>query len=419
MRPTYTVTQSVQLVTGLPETQSGARPMEGNPMTTTESEINPVEDSEPIAFAKPEITAEDIAAVTRVLESGWLTTGKEAKALETELAAYLGVDHVITCSSCTTAEEICLAYLALPPGSKVGVPTWTFVSTALAAERLGLEPVLIDVDRDTLNICADALGRAMGELDAVVGVHFGGVPMPASIREMCAAANIPFVEDAAHALGTIDERGKVAGQGTAGACYSFYATKNLSTAEGGAIATDDPALADFAVRYRLHGMSSDAVDRYSKPGAHSYDVTVPGLKANFPDILAALGRSQLDRFEASQVRRRELVTSYRAHLANADVRVVPGAQHPGSADHLFVIDMLTPERRDATIAALTSNRIASSVHFRPLHTFSWFAGREVPHGPGGLPVATELDGRIMSLPLHVNLSLDDIERIASVVLQSA
>lgn len=384
-------------------------------MTTTE----PSQDLAPIAFAKPEITPEDIAAVTRVLESGWLTTGKEAKALEAELATYLGVDHVITCSSCTTAEEICLAYLDLPAGSRVGVPTWTFVSTALAAERLGLAPVLLDVDRDTLNLCPEALARAIDEgLDAVVGVHYGGVPMPASIREMCAAAGIPFVEDAAHALGTTDDRGRVAGQGTAGCCYSFYATKNLSTAEGGAIATDDPGLADFAVRYRLHGMSSDAVDRYSKPGAHSYDVTVPGLKANFPDILAALGRSQLNRFETSQTYRRELVTRYRSNFAGADLRVIPGTQHVGSADHLFVLDLLTPERRDGTINALTANNIASSVHFRPLHTFSWFTDRDVPHGPGGLPVATELDGRIMSLPLHVNLSLDDIDRIAAVVLQS-
>lgn len=378
------------------------------------------ESTGPIAFAKPEITPDDIAAVTRVLESGWLTTGKEAKALETELATYLGVDHVVTCSSCTTAEEICLAFLDLPAGARVGVPTWTFVSTALAAERLGLVPVLIDVDRDTLNLCPLALEKTIAEgLDAVVGVHYGGVALPAAIHEMCRDAGIAFVEDAAHALGSKDHRGYIAGQGTAGACYSFYATKNLSTGEGGAVATDNPELADFAVKYRLHGMSSDAVDRYSKPGAHSYDVTLPGLKANFPDILAALGRSQLARFDASQRYRRELVTAYRTQLQGSDMRILPGEQVADSADHLFVLDMLSPERRDRVIAGLTENEIASSVHFRPLHTFTWFSGRDVPHGPGGLPVATELDGQVMSLPLHVNLTMADIERVTSVVRQYA
>lgn len=374
--------------------------------------------SQPIAFSRPEINADDIAAVTAVLESGWITTGSQSRDFEAELAEYLGVPHVVAVSSCTTAEEICLAYLDLPAGSRVGVPTWTFASTALAVERHSLLPVLLDVDSDTLNLGGAQLEPEIEQLDAVVGVHFAGTPMEAEVRNLCAAHNVAFIEDAAHALGTVDDRGFVAGQQTAGACFSFYATKNLPTGEGGAIATDDPDLAAFAATYRLHGMSRDAIDRYRKPGAHSYDVSLPGIKANFPDILAALGRTQLARFPENQCYRRGLVTRYRETLAGADVRILPAEQHEGSADHLFVIDLLAPERRDAAIAHLGSLNIGTSVHFRPLHTFSWFADNDVEVARGGLPVADKLDGRIMSLPLHVNMTLDDVTRVSESLLEA-
>lgn len=371
--------------------------------------------AEPIAFSRPEILTNDVDAVSRVLASGWITTGNEVKAFEQELAEYVEVDHVVTVSSATTAEEICLAYLNLAPGSRVAVPTWTFVSTALAVERVGCVPVLVDVDHDTLNISEPGLAGAIDSgVRAVVGVHYAGTPLTADIRKMCADAGVPLVEDAAHAFGSRDDRGWVAGQGTAGACYSFYATKNLTTGEGGAIATDDPDLAAFALKYRLHGMSADAVNRYARPGAHRYDVTVPGLKANMPDLLAALGRTQLARFPQSQKHRRELVLRYRELLADADLRFVPGEHCADSADHLAVIDLLSSDRRDDVISALTEAEIGSSVHFRPLHTFSWYDGQNAEIASGGLDVADSLDGQIMSLPLHVGMSVDDVDRVCQV-----
>ncbi len=373
-------------------------------------------DRSPIAFSKPTISDDDVAAVVEVLRSGWITTGPQVQMFEAELAEYLGGGSVITCSSATTAEEICLAYLDLPAGARVGVPNWTFVSTALAAHRVGAVPVLIDVEADDLNLSPEHLAAALEEgLDALVPVHFAGNPFAAEIRSMCADAGVPLIEDAAHAFGTVDDRGLVRGQGTLAACFSFYATKNLATGEGGAIATDDAGLAAFARTYRLHGMSADAIDRYRTPGAHAYDVESPGLKANMPDILATLGRSQLRRFGDTQCHRRGLTNRYREGLAGLDLRVVPGEPHPGSADHLFVIDLFDARRRDGVIAALSAVNIGSSVHFRPLHTFSWFRENDIPVGPGGLPVSSELDGRIMSLPLHAGLSLDDIDRVVSVV----
>ncbi len=374
----------------------------------------------PLAFSTPFITEGDIEAVVAVMRSGWITTGNECRAFEAELADYLGGGEAVAVSSATTAEEICLAYLDLPPGARVGVPNWTFVSTALAAHRVGAVPVLLDVDRDTLNLSPESLEAALIEgLDAVVGVHYGGVAFSAAIRELCEHHGVPLIEDAAHAFGTVDDRGPIRGQGTAGACLSFYATKNLATGEGGAILTDDPDLAAFARTYRLHGMSADAIDRYRRPGAHGYDVETPGLKANMPDILATLGRSQLRRFEETQLTRRLLTSRYRSGLAGLDLRVIPGEPDPGSADHLFVIDLLDRERRDRVIDALREDDIGSSVHFRPLDTFAWFIENQIPVGPSGLAVCNELDGRVMSLPLHVGLSAADVDRIVSVVSERA
>lgn len=376
-----------------------------------------VESAAPVLFAVPEVTEADVAAVTGVLRSGWLTTGTECAALEEELSDHLGGSHVVAVSSCTAALDIALAHLRLPDGARVGVPAWTFVSTALAAVHNRLQPVLLDVDPDTLNLSAAALEAAAPDLAAVVPVHFGGVPVAAEVHEVAAAAGIPVVEDAAHALGAIDGRGPVGGPGAGTAAFSFYATKNLTSAEGGALATSDPDLAAFARSYRLHGMDADAWARY-RPGATAgYDVVVPGIKANLPDLLATLARSQLRRFGATQARRRSLVERYRAALVGTvdGLRFVPGSADPGSADHLAVVLLPEGTDRDAVVAALSAEGIGSSVHFRPLHTFTWFA-ETVPVGAGGLPVCEATAGRALSLPLHVGLSDADVDRVADVLL---
>ncbi len=373
--------------------------------------------TDPILFALPEITDGDVEAVTRVLRSGWLTTGNESAGLESDLSDYLGGTEVVAVSSCTAALDIALAHLHLPAGSRVGVPAWTFVSTALAAVHNGLQPVLLDVEPDTLNLSTAAFEAAAADLAAVIPVHFGGVPVASEVHQVAAAAGVAVVEDAAHALGTRDERGLVGGPGTSPTCFSFYASKNLTSAEGGALATDDPELAAFARSYRLHGMDADAWARY-RPGATAgYDVIEPGIKANLPDLLAVLARSQLTRFETTQARRREILTRYRAALEPAGLRFVPGEPHPGSADHLAVV--LLPEGTDraAVVASLSASGISTSVHFRPLHTFSWFAAN-VPTGPGGLPVCDETELRTLSLPLHVNLTDDDVDRVAAGLLEA-
>ena len=367
----------------------------------------------PIAFAVPDIDDDDIEAVTGVLRSGWITSGSECVALEAELAAYLGVPHVVSMSSATAALETAVAFLGLPPGSKIGIPTWTFVSTAISAVHSGLQPVLLDIDADTLNLDPASLERAIDDgISAVTGVHFGGLPFSPEIHDLCDAARIALIEDCAHSLGASDHRGRAAGQGTAGACFSFYATKNLTSGEGGALATDDAELASFAKSFRLHGLSADAWARY-RPGAPSgYDLLAAGIKGNLSDVLAALARSQLRRFEQSQARRKELVHRYRTNLADVDVRFVPGEQVEGSANHLVVVVLPDRAERAAVVAELSLRRVSTSVHFQPLHTFGWFA-EHASVGPGGTPHADALAARALSLPLHTRLSFDDVDVVCA------
>ena len=370
-----------------------------------------------VLFAVPDISEDDIAAVTAVLRSGWITTGQESQLLEAELAASLGAEHVVAVSSCTAALEIALAHLALPAGARVGVPAWTFISSALAAVHNNLQPVLLDVEPSTLNLSPSSLEAALAQgLDAVVAVHFGGVPVDRRIHQQCADAGVPLVEDAAHALGARDQRGLIGGLGTQAACFSFYATKNLTSGEGGALATDHAGLADFARSHRLHGMSADAHARYKPGGGTHYDMVSPGIKANLPDLLAALARSQLVRFEAMQARRRHVILAYRAALEPAGITFVPEVVVPGSADHLAVV--LLPDRVDRRVVVdgLKARGINPSVHFRPLHHFTWFA-EHAAVGPTGLTTCDTLAPRALSLPLHVGLTDPQVERVAAALLE--
>ncbi|HEX2065020.1 MAG TPA: DegT/DnrJ/EryC1/StrS family aminotransferase [Acidimicrobiales bacterium] len=363
-------------------------------------------------FAEPDVSESDVEAVAAVLRSGWLTTGGECARLEQELAAHLGCTHVVATSSCTTALETAFAALRLGPGARVGVPTWTFVASALAPARHGARPVLLDVGPDDLNLAPHALLRALEQgLDAVVGVHFAGVPLAAAVHDMCAEHGVPLVEDAAHALGAVDHRGTVAGQGSVAACYSFYATKNLPAGEGGALATEDGELAEFARSYRLHGLSVDAWARYQPGGNAQYDLVRAGIKANLPDVLAAVARSQLRRFEENQARRRAAVRRYREALAEVPgVRPFPAALAEGGADHLMVVLLPSEVDRGRVTEAMAEQGIGTSVHFQPLHRFEWFR-RHAEVGPGGTPVADRLWPRALSLPLHPRLRPEQVDRV--------
>jgi dTDP-4-amino-4,6-dideoxygalactose transaminase len=206
----------------------------------------------------------------------------------------------------------------------------------------------------------------------------------------------------------------VNGAGTAGACYSFYATKNLTSGEGGALATDDPELADFARVFRLHGMSHDAWSRYHPDSPGGYDVVEPGIKGNLPDILATLARSQLARFDEIQQRRREIVHRYRDGLGTVPgLRCVPSTNDEGSADHLMIVELPEGVDRAPIQAGLSQAGISTSVHFQPLHHLQWFA-KNASTVPSGLGVAENVAPRTLSLPLHSGMSDDDVDYVCDV-----
>jgi dTDP-4-amino-4,6-dideoxygalactose transaminase len=377
-----------------------------------------------VAFTEVEITPEARAAADAVLASGWVTTGPEVAAFERDFATWVGAEHAIAVSSCTVAIQLALRALRLPPGAKVLSPVMTFCGAVHAIVHAGLTPVLADIHPQTLMPDADSTAAAVaraGGVDAMVVLHFAGAPAP--VAELAAAAGLPLervVEDAAHGLGTWVADRQV-GTISAATCFSFYATKNLPIGEGGMITTADPAIADFARRARLHGMSRDAWMRYLPGGAWRYAVEVDGLKANMTDLQAAIGRAQLRHLGRWQRRRAELAAGYERGLAGIPGLRTPRAPAAGRhAWHLYVIalDPATGWERDGFIESLSDRGIDCSVHFIPLHHQPYFA-RLLGDTAGHFPGADQAFDGIVSLPLHPKLNDQDVQRVCGEIASLA
>jgi perosamine synthetase len=372
-----------------------------------------------IPFTRVEISERARLAVDRVLESGWVTTGREVVAFEEEFAESVCAQHAVAVSSCTAALELSLRGLGLHPGAKVLLPALTFCSAAHAIIHAGYRPVFCDVSVETLAptpATAAATVQSVGGVDAMMVLHYAGAPSP--VAELAAAAHLPLsrvVEDAAHAVGTWLDDAHPVGATSAAAAFSFYATKNLPIGEGGMLTTDDDELAEFARRARLHGMSRDAWARYA-PGANwRYSVEAGGLKANMTDVQAAIGRAQLCELPAWQMRREQVALEYDALLAS-----VPGIARPRwplvgrHAWHLYVV-RVTPEfgiSRDDLIVRLSEAGVDCSVHFIPLHHFSYFAPTL---GASDLPATDAVAQQIVSLPMYPTLRDGEIERICTAI----
>lgn len=372
-----------------------------------------------ICFASTPVSEEAIDACIRVLRSGWLTTGPEVASFEQEFAGWVGAREAIAVSSCTAALEISLRALGLPPGSRVLTSTMTFCGAVSAILHAGLQPVLVDVEPETLMPSPLGLAEAVwrdGPADAMVVIHFAGQPAP--VEHLAAAAGLSLsriVEDAAHAIGAIDGTRAI---GTIGAatCFSFYATKNLPIGEGGMITTADSRLAAEARSIRLHGMSHDAWRRYLPGASWRYEVAVDGIKANMTDIQAAIGRAQLRELNVWQERRTELAALYDACLSE-----VPGVRLPARpatglhAWHLYVVQLeLSELGRDAVISFLAERGIDCSVHFIPVHHHPYFQ-QTLSLDPSHFPNADRAFQRIVSLPFHVGMTDEDVRHVCDLL----
>ena len=372
-----------------------------------------------LPFHMPAIGDEEIAAVVDVLKSGWLTTGSKVKEFEREFCRFVGARHGVAVNSATAALHLGLAAVGIKEGDEVIVPTMTFAATAEVVLYLKAKPVLVDCTGDTLNIDPAAIERAITpHTKAIIPVHFAGQPCDSErILSLARAHGLRVIEDAAHALPARDHSQMIGSIGDI-TCFSFYATKTITTGEGGMATTNSPEWADRMRMLSLHGISHDAWNRYSSEGSWYYEVTNLGYKYNLTDIAASLGIEQLKKCRRFAAARRRIADAYTAAFADlVEIRTPLSEPNKEHAWHLYVIqlelDRLTINRREF-IEALREMNIGSSVHFIPLHLHPFYR-QNFGYQPGDFPMAAAVYQRIVSLPIYPNMTDADVDDVIGAV----
>jgi len=372
-----------------------------------------------LIFGSPAIGEEEIAEVVATLRSGWIGTGPRVARFEEMFRRYIGVRHAVALSSCTAALHLSLLASRVGPGDEVITTPMTFCATANAIVHTGARPVFVDVDRATGNIDPDLIEDAVtSRTRAIVPVHYAGRPCRMDRMEAIARRHgLLLIDDAAHAIEAVSHGRKI---GTIGdlTCFSFYVTKNVVTAEGGMVTTDDAELATKIKMYALHGMSHDAWKRFSDEGYRHYQVLVPGFKYNMTDLQAALGIHQLPRVFEGAGRRQAIWERY--DVAFADLPVVrPAPVEAGTvhARHLYAILIATEiigKSRDQVLNELTALNIGTGVHYTPVHLHPYYRER-FGYDEGAFPNAEYIGDRTLSLPLSAKLTDDDVADVIAAV----
>lgn len=367
-----------------------------------------------LAFGTPDFTDAEIEAVTRVMRFGWVGMGQETLAFEMELSEYIGAPEVVTVNSCTSALFLALLVEGIGPGDEVIVPSLTWCATANAALYLGAVPVFCDVDPQSMCVTPETIAaKITPRTKAVIVVHYGGYAIDVDVLRASLPANIAIVEDAAHALGAVHGNGKRVGASGNTVCFSFYANKNLSTADGGAIALFDSDKAEHLRCLRMSGLESNAWSRFTKPStAFVAGVAELGYKMNFTDLQAAIGRVQLQRLGDMAVARKAVAEHYRKTMAEAglDIPFQSQAFDTNHARHLlvgFFDPKKTGIRRDELLLALRDSNIGASIHYRPLHGQPLYC----KDGQVALPATERLAEQIMTIPISARMTLDDVDYV--------
>ena len=373
-----------------------------------------------LIFGSPLIGEAEIAEVVDSLRSGWIGTGPKVQRFEQMLSDYLNVPECRCLSSCTAALILAMRVLGIGPGDEVLVPAMTFVASANAVEHAGAVPILVDAVPGTGLIDLEQAEAAITpRTKAIMPVHLAGRPVDMDrLGRLRDKYGLQVIEDAAHALGAAWGGRKIGAFGNLTA-FSFYVTKNVTTIEGGALVTGDPALAGRVERLALHGLSLGAWQRFSDAGFKHYEVVEPGFKYNMTDVQAALGLHQLPRLDAWIERRAELWARYDASLADLPVTTPPPAEpNMTHARHLYQVSIVldVPLTRDQLLDGLTARRIGTGVHYRGVHLHPFYRERYQLR-PEQFPVATAISERTLSLPLSPKVTEADQDDVVAALTE--
>jgi len=383
-----------------------------------------------LAFALPLIEEEEISEVIDTLRSGWITTGPKVKLFEKEFAEYIGCKHAIAVNSCTAALHLALEAIGIREGDEIITSPMTFAATGEVIQYFKARPIFVDIDSITMNLDMGLLENIVkrryesgnrGKLKAIIPVHYAGYPCDMdALMALASKFDLRIIEDAAHAFPTSYKRRMI---GTIGdiTCFSFYATKNITTGEGGMITTENDEYADRMRIMSLHGISKDAWKRYTAEGSWYYEIIAPGYKYNLTDIAAGLGITQLRKVDAFLERRMQIAEMYHEAFQELEELDLPlaneGEEETTHSRHLYVI-RLNLQRlqidRNKFIDELRQRGIGTSVHFIPLHIHPYY--RETyGYQPDDFPVAYESYKRIISLPIYAKMSDGDAHRVVEAV----
>jgi UDP-4-amino-4-deoxy-L-arabinose-oxoglutarate aminotransferase len=370
-----------------------------------------------LPFSRPSIDRDDIAAVTAVLESGWITTGKVCAEFEERFAEYAHAKHAVALTSATAGMHLVLHALGIGPGDEVITPSMTWVSTVNLIELCGATPVFVDIDPATLMTTADRIEPLIGpRTKALIPVHYAGAALDLDpLRELAGNHGIALIEDAAHAAGTRYDGVPVGSRGMA--LFSFHPIKNITTGEGGMLCTDNEEFAAHIRRLRFHGLGIDAYQRKVQGRPPHAEVVEPGFKYNLPDMNAALGINQLKRLDAMNAQRAALAARYAELLADIDGVVPLGVpeysmQHSW---HLYIVridETKTRIARDAFMAELQARGIGTGLHFRAAHTHRYYKSQGKAHD---LPHTDWNSDRVCSLPLFPGMHMNDVDRVVTAI----
>ncbi len=370
-----------------------------------------------IEFFKHSIDEEDIKRVNKVLRSIFLTTGQEVTKFEQDFSSYIGMKYTIGLTSCTAALHLSLVALGIGQGDEVITTPMSFCATANAIIQAGARPVFVDVEEETGNINAELIESAMTErTKAIIPVHlYGQMCDMKRIKEIAEKYSLKIIEDAAHALEASRDGIRV-GHLSDMTCFSFYATKNITSGEGGAVCTEDKNMAEYLKMLRIHGIDKEAADRYTKFYRH-WDMPVFGWKYNMDNIQAALLIGQLRRVEELWIKRDRLWRLYEEELGKINgirlLKTLPNSRH---ARHLFTV-LVPSEKRDAVLWALQNKGIGVAVNYRPIHLLRYY--RETfKFREGDFPVAEEIGKRTISLPLYPSLGDDEVRYVVEVLRET-